>query len=472
MSKGLGWSVSCVVVGLGILSSGCRPDDEAGEEARGRADVAGAAGARANPNGAVGGEAGVVDRGTAGAGGGAPGSAGGEQGGDSQSVAGAASGGGVSGAVGGGGGSDTGSAGAGAGQPDPALAAALQEILDDAVAREEIASALLGVATADWEWHGASGTVEADGAELAQPGDAFAIHSVTKPFTAVATMIAVERGLIELDQTLASVLEPDVIARLHVVDGVDRSEEITVRQALSHRTGLADGWFDGPTDEAGRTPFLTAILTDPDRQWEPAEVVAWTKEHLEPVAAPGKVFHYSDTNYVLLALALEAVFGRTLPELLRTEILAPLAMEDTWFLFREPERLPAGGALTHVYHGGTDLIPIRAMTADYGGGGLASTTHDLYRFLAGVVSGRLLQDPSSLASLWEFEPDGQGAEYGLGWSRYPDETVSLIGHGGTGGARMFYEENFGIFVVSTVNQSGTDVELLDPVLTTVIMSLI
>ncbi len=463
--------VSCVLAGLGLLTGACRSDDDAVDEARGREDVAGAAGSHAQPDGALGGEAGAEDAGPAGAAGTDPGADGGGHSGGSQSVAGATSGGEASGAAAGAAGADAGGAGAVAGQPDPALAAALQEILDEAVAREEIASALLGVATADWEWHGASGTLEADGAELAQPGDAFAIHSVTKPFTAVATMIAVERGLIELDQTLASVLEPDVVAGLHVVDGVDRSDEITVRQALSHRSGLADGWFDGPTDETGRTPFLTAILTDPERQWEPAEVVAWTKEHLEPVAAPGEVFHYSDTNYVLVALALEAVFGRTLPELLRTEILAPLAMEDTWFLFREPERLPAGGALTHVYHGGTDLIPIRAMTADYGGGGLASTTHDLYRFLDGVVSGRLLRHPSSLATLWEFEPDGQGAEYGLGWSRYPDETVSLIGHGGTGGARMFYEENFGIFVVSTVNQSGTDVELLDPVLTAVILSL-
>jgi D-alanyl-D-alanine carboxypeptidase len=134
-----------------------------------------------------------------------------------------------------------------------------------------------------------------------------------------------------------------------------------------------------------------------------------------------------------------------------------------------PERGAEAGV--RIDHGGTDLIPIRAMTADYGGGGLASTTHDRFRFLRGVVSGRLLHDPSSLGTRWDFEPDGQGAEYGLRWSRYADEAVSLIGHGGTGGARMFYEESFGIFVGSTVNQSGTDVELLDPVLTAVILSL-
>ena len=77
--------------------------------------------------------------------------------------------------------------------------------------------------------------------------------------------------------------------------------------------------------------------------------------NLPPVGTPGQRFEYADTNYILLELIVEKVTNSTLTKEIRSRILTPLNMKDTFMEVREP--IPGGfangyrkvnGSLTNV----------------------------------------------------------------------------------------------------------------------------
>ena len=113
----------------------------------------------------------------------------------------------------------------------------------------------------------------------------FRIGSVTKTFVAALVLLLVEDGKLRLDDTVESRL-PGLIPS---------GEEITVRQLLSHTSGLPD-YVEDPR-----------VLRDPGRRWRPRDLLALALADPARRSAPGGGFAYSSTNYVVLGLLAEAV---------------------------------------------------------------------------------------------------------------------------------------------------------------------
>jgi len=293
--------------------------------------------------------------------------------------------------------------------------------------------------------------VEDAAGEMAGPGSKamggatpFEVASITKAVTAATVLKLSERGALKLDDRLGKVLPNE--------EGFDK--EITIRQLLSHTSGLPDYWTDGPKDQTGNNGFLGAFMAEPGRRWNPEDILALAREI--PAKPRGGKFHYADTNYVLLGLIIERVAGQPLHRVFRQEIFNPLGMNDTWLTYKEERR---GAEPSHRYEGNEDMHNKPRQSADWAGGGLMSTAKDLEKFLRGLASGRLFHGAATLDVMREAVPVGEkDISYGLGLYRVKlgGGKGELWGHDGHGNSFAYYWPERDITFTGTLNQTEND----------------
>ena len=179
----------------------------------------------------------------------------------------------------------------------------------------------------------------------------FRITSMTKPITAAAAMMLIEKGKLRLDEPVDRLL-PELADRrvLKRIDGLlddttPAKRPITVEDVLSFRLGL--GVLMAPP---GAYPIQHAITEvglmgfgppDPSVPYDPDE---WIRRvgTLPLMAHPGEQWMYTAGSNVLGVLIARAS-GRSLPEFLRERIFEPLGMKDTAFFVpaAKLDRLPA-----------------------------------------------------------------------------------------------------------------------------------
>ncbi|MFI9209177.1 serine hydrolase domain-containing protein [Streptomyces sp. NPDC053253] len=307
---------------------------------------------------------------------------------------------------------------AGAGQgPDRA---ALQQALDATVAAG-VPGAVAEVRDGRGVWRGSSGTADLGSGRAAKADDRFRAGSVTKSFTATLVLQLVAEGRIGLDDTVEERL-PGV---------VPNGAHITVRQLLHHTSGLAN--------------YTDVLLRKPDPVRDAQRATYTPRELIALVAdapnrpAPGTVWEYSNTNYVVLGLLVEQATGRSLRHETDRRILRPLRLSGTSF----PTTAHLAGPRLHGYEwldgrgpgaAPTDLTEF-SPAAYWATGTLISTTHDLNTFYKALFDGRLL--PSHLLEEMRatrpMNPERPGRSYGLGLegnlNTCPDDGP-VLGHTG------------------------------------------
>ncbi|WP_241483033.1 serine hydrolase domain-containing protein [Nocardiopsis halophila] len=238
----------------------------------------------------------------------------------------------------------------------------------------------------------------------------FRIASMSKPMTAAAVMLLVERGDFALDDPVV-----DVLPEFTMAD--PRSREITVRQLLSHTSGLS-------------------ITTNNEYAFPPprsaADVVAELSDK-ELAADPGERWEYHNTNYSVAARIVEEVSGEPYNAFLASELFAPLGMDDTTATLGCSD--PAEGLASgyEVVLGAAVAVPEMPGRC-VGNGGVVSTLGDMVRwvrFNQGALDTGLLSE-ESLEEMHAAQPGAE--EYGLGWEVRPDPAggdAPLVAHGGT-----------------------------------------
>jgi D-alanyl-D-alanine carboxypeptidase len=155
------------------------------------------------------------------------------------------------------------------------------------------------------------GRRDASGTALG-PNDAFRVGSLSKLIVATLVLTLRDGGepLLDLDAPLATYLGTDSVGA-----------RATIRALLSHRSGLP-----GYTEHPG---FEHATLDDRDRWWTPREVLGTFIEGRPPGEALAAVQSYSNTNFLLLGLAIERVTARPLHDVIRDELVARLGLTRT-----------------------------------------------------------------------------------------------------------------------------------------------
>lgn len=250
----------------------------------------------------------------------------------------------------------------------------------------------------------------------------FFICSLTKSVTALAVMQLVEAGTIELDAPVQRYL-----SWFRVADP-QASAEITVRHLLHQTSGLP----------ASAGEMALADFDDsPDAGERQARELV-TMELAHPV---GAAFEYSNANYNVLGLIIEAATGEGYAKYVEKRIFSPLGMDHTTASLDEARQ--DGLALGHRYWFGRP-VAVANMPLPHGSlpsGQLISTAEDMARYLLALLNGGRYGEAQVLsrAGIAELQRGAAAVQvmglslgqYGMGW--FVDEIggKKLVWHSGT-----------------------------------------
>jgi D-alanyl-D-alanine carboxypeptidase len=257
-----------------------------------------------------------------------------------------------------------------------------------------------------------------------QTDDRMLQGSVGKTYYAAVAMQLVAEGRLDLDAAVS-----DYLGDRPWFGRVPNAQNITVRNLMNHTSGVMRYEF--------KQEFLVDLKSDPNRHWEPEELVAYILDE-QPQFAAGQGWEYSDTNYILLGLIIESITGRRLYEEVERRLLEPLGLHNT---VPSDGRVIAG--LVQGYAGagnpflGRDevLLPDGRFVInpqfEWAGGGYASTTEDLARWARAIYEGRAFE-PELLGEVLDGVPArlGPGSSYGLGVIVQETPLGTTYGHSG------------------------------------------
>jgi D-alanyl-D-alanine carboxypeptidase len=339
---------------------------------------------------------------------------------------------------------------------DKATRRKLSTILANTVKNKNVAGLQAAVRLPTGEtWLGTAGNAEFAPDRAIEDDTSMAIASITKTFIAALILQLAEEGAIDLDVPFGTYFSD-----------APRSKTATTRQLLSHTSGIYN-YFENPRYGKAASAWLQSSpsgLNAREHRWTYDEIMDLVKDGY---CKPGKCYHYSNTNFVILGQIAEAVGGKPLHKQLRQRFFKPLGMQDT--IFQPEERPPADAAHGHWFWGAgysdhtrdSRFVPFMAAAsvAD-AAGAIASTASDLSIWADALYGGKVLTD-ESLEEMTTFFSSGL---YGLG-----ADVASFAGnrgHGHRGGLRgfessMWYFPADGVSVVLLSNQGNwiTDVPM-------------
>lgn len=231
----------------------------------------------------------------------------------------------------------------------------------------------------------------------------YRIGSISKTFTAVLVMKAVEEKKLSLDQTIDKFFPT-----------IPNAGEITVSQLLYHRSGIHNFTND---------PAYLSWYTTPKTEREMVEIIAKAGSDFEP----GSKAAYSNSNYVLLSYILEKTLKQPYAALLKKYISTPLGLKDTYLGGKTNTKNKESKSYSHA--GDWKLQPETDLSVPLGAGGIVSTPSDLVKFSDALFGGKLVS-PASLERMKALKD-----KYGMGLFPIPFHDKTGFGH--TGGIDGF-----------------------------------
>jgi methyl acetate hydrolase len=266
-------------------------------------------------------------------------------------------------------------------------ATSIDDVLRSGLQQRKIpaVTAVAGTASAT-TYTGAFGIRDATSGVAVAQDSIFAIASMTKAITSAGAMQLVERGKMTLDEPASKHL-PE-LGTLQVLDGFDSAgkpmlrpavKPVTLRQLLTHTSGFAyDTWHEAIFKYTSSGADATHVLAfEPGSKWQYGPSTLWA----------GKL--------------VEAVSGQNLEQYLQQNVLGPLGMKDTTFIFPKEKYERLVGRYQRNPDGSFTPAPrtLPPPPPTYrGDGGLFSTAPDYLKFTqmilrhgAGPGSERILQ---------------------------------------------------------------------------------
>lgn len=295
--------------------------------------------------------------------------------------------------------------------------------------REMVGGALIIRKNGDILLRSRWGSLDAEGKHPVTEGTLFRMASMTKPITAVAVMKLVEQGKISLDDELTRYIpafhDLRIVAdkryefsdqalkkiawrlltfRLKKVATVPAARMITVRDLLSHSSGLEQGMV-------GLILMLKMKYKDDTLETRARRYASHPLDF-----QPGTAASYSPlAGFDLLARIVEIASGKSFAAYLRDELFTPLAMNDATFHPTEAQRarIPrlyryGKGRLKDVTGSKADVDFIGRIGPNYtsGSAGLYATVEDYDRFVQmlaneGELDGTRILQPATVRRMHE-----------------------------------------------------------------------
>ncbi|MDF1826535.1 MAG: DUF1343 domain-containing protein [Verrucomicrobiales bacterium] len=339
----------------------------------------------------------------------------------------------------------------------------LDLVIEQSIEKGDIPGAVLWIESKGEVYQRAYGRrVVSPGSEEMTVDTIFDVASLTKVMaTTPAILHLSEGGRLALDAPVSDYLpefsdggirsepvDPEVTAK-------DR-ERITVRDLLTHQSGLPPGIFLSEKDFWGH------------------EEGARRAAAIGLIERPRQRFRYSDVNFILLGEIVARVSGQRLDEYAEAHLFGPLGMQSSGFLptvraqsrIAPTNEIEGYGLLRGIVHDPT----ARRMQGVAGHAGLFSTAEDLATFLrvlmrGEAVSGIPILDDDSLSAMTtnQLAPSA-GMERGLGWdissnfayqrgTKFPLNGYGHTGHTGWTGSSIWVDPASDTFVILLANRN-------------------
>jgi D-alanyl-D-alanine carboxypeptidase len=337
----------------------------------------------------------------------------------------------------------------------------IQYIVSDFVEKDKsLRNGVLSVMKGDgsFSWSGAAGVARQDGQVPMTKDTPVFIASINKLYTATVIMRLYEKGILSLDDPMSRYLPEGLIRGIHVYKGKDYSKEITIKQLLSHTSGIADYYTEKP--KGGKSVF-ESLLENPERTWRDNETIEWARDKLEPNFRPGTDASYSDTNFDLLQKIIETIVGQPLHAVYEDFIFRPLGLTHTWLIERSAPQIPIFPA--DVFYKDRNITNIRLNSAYWPY--MVSSAEEMIIFLKALNEGRIVsKDTLELMHNWhklEFP-----LQYGFGtmYFKLPPlmtkitKLSPLWGHSGSTGSFLYYSQDRDLYLAGTINQVDSKIK--------------
>jgi CubicO group peptidase (beta-lactamase class C family) len=244
------------------------------------------------------------------------------------------------------------------------------------------------------------------------PETIFQTGSVGKQFTSMAVMMLVEEGKISLDEKLIK----------YIPESPAAWKDVTIRQLLTHTSGIAD--YGGEEETMGK-----GVINFRKDYTEEQLVQAFAKMPMD--FAPGEKWSYSNTGYVLLGIVIHRVSGKFYGDLLQERIFRRLGMTSTRII-SEADIVPHRSSGYRLVKGELKnqewVSPTLNTTAD---GALYTNVIDLAKWDAALYT-PLLVEQASLDAIWTPVKLNNGTTYpyGFGWDLAPKNGHHAVSHDG------------------------------------------
>ncbi|MBN2306165.1 MAG: beta-lactamase family protein [Anaerolineae bacterium] len=325
----------------------------------------------------------------------------------------------------------------------PETIQAMQAALDKQVTDRDLPGVAVLVDMPGARFAGASGYADLETQTPLQPDDPFQIGSITKTFTAALVLQLAEEGVLTIEDPLADWL-PDTAAVL------PHGDTITLHHLLQHTSGVYD--------YTNSSELIAQYFQNPTQPIDPQFVVDYVVEHHRARFAPGEDWAYSNTNYLLLGLVIEAATGQSYVDVLHSRILEPVGLAHTYLNDQEPDI----GTVVRGYTkriAGSEWFDVTGwdMTIAGAAGGLVSTPSDLALFARALFDGTLYANESTLDLMLDLGDVG----YGLGIDQNTPLTADFPAWGHNGGtigyrASLNYLPDYDLVIVWCTNNGDQD----------------
>jgi CubicO group peptidase (beta-lactamase class C family) len=279
----------------------------------------------------------------------------------------------------------------------------------------------------------------------------FGCMSTTKAFVAAGLAMLVDDGKLNWDDKVINHLPEFQLKDPYL------TREITIRDLLTHRTGL------------GNTDYLWSMMTIS------SDSALYKMRDVEATYSLRSSYIYQNLMYLAAGKVLEKISGQTWGDFLKARIFQPLGMNDTYSLLKQV-KLIENKADAHYEIDG-EITKIEQMSADNIGpaGSMWSSINDIGKWIQfllnkGVKDGNQLISSSNFEELFkpqqiipsnEFYPTQQITKphwmtYGLGWFQHDYRGKMVQFHTGSLSgmvalAGLIPEENIGVYIMGNLD---------------------
>lgn len=261
----------------------------------------------------------------------------------------------------------------------------------------------------------------------------YRIGSISKTFTAVLVLKAVEVKKLNLNQTIDKWFPT-----------IKNAKKITIEHLLRHRSGIHN--FTNDKD------YLT-WNTQPKTEKEMIEIITKGGSDFNPDSKA----EYSNSNYVLLSYIVEKTYKKSYSDLLQEFIVKPIGLTSTYVFGKiNPNN---NECKSYSFAGTWKVEPETDFTVPLGAGAIISTPTDLTKFADALFGGKLLTSES--LEIMKTIKDG----YGIGLFQIP--FYKSVGYGHTGGIdgfssvySHFSDDNISYALISNgTNMNNNDISI-------------